>query len=97
MAYKNIDPKSSEVYCLANQFRGENTVVDGGISVKNDGGEMSMSNDSKQKAWLEHYHQLLNVEFDWEQDYLSDEPLVEGPSIPITNIMVLRKLSLKCR
>ena len=29
-AYKNIDPKSSEVYRLANQFRGENTVGGGG-------------------------------------------------------------------
>ena len=46
-AYKNIDPKSSEVYHLANQFRGENTDVDGGTLVKNDAGEMSMSEDSK--------------------------------------------------
>ena len=63
--------------------------------MKNDGGEMSMSNDSKQKAWLEHYRQHLNVVFDWEPDYLSDEPLAFLPSIPITNIMVLRKLSLE--
>ena len=63
--------------------------------MKNDGGEMSMSKDSKQKAWLEHYRELLNVEFDREPDYLSDEPPVEGPSIPITSDMVLRKLSLK--
>ena len=61
--------------------------------MNNDAGEMSMSNDSKQKAWLEHYQQLLNVEFDWDPDYLSDEPPVEGLSIPITSIMVLRKLS----
>ena len=46
-AYENIDPKSSEVYRLANQFRGENTDVDGGKLVKNDAGEMSMSEDSK--------------------------------------------------
>ena len=46
-AYENIDAKSSEVYHLANQFRGENTDVDGGRLVKNDGGEMSMSEDSK--------------------------------------------------
>ena len=46
-AYKNIDPKSLEVYRLANQFRGENTDVDGGKLVKNDAGEMSMSEDSK--------------------------------------------------
>ena len=63
--------------------------------MKNDGGEKSMSKDSKQKAWLEHYRQLLNVEFDGDPDYLSDEPPVESPPIPITSIMVLRKLSLK--
>ena len=63
--------------------------------MKNDAGEMSMSKDSKQKAWLEHYRWLLNVEFDWNPDYLSDEPPVEGPPIPITSDVVLRKLSLK--
>ena len=36
--------------------------------MKNDAGEMSMSKDSKQKAWLEHYQRLLKVEFDWSQD-----------------------------
>ena len=53
--YDNTDPKSSEVYRLANQFRRENTDVVGDKPVKNDAGEMSMSEDSKQKAWLEHY------------------------------------------
>ena len=65
--YENIDPKSSEVYRLANQFRRENTDV-GDKPVKNDAGEISMSEDSKQKAWLEHYQRLLNVEFDWDPD-----------------------------
>ena len=50
--YKNIDPKSSEVYRLANQFRRKNADVVGDKPVKNDAGEMSK--DSKQKAWLEH-------------------------------------------
>ena len=49
--YENIDPKSSEVYRLANQFRRENTDVVGDKPVKNDAGEMSVSDDSKQKAW----------------------------------------------
>ena len=53
--YKNIDPKSSELYRLANQFRKENADIVGDKPVKNDAGEMSMSDDSKQKAWLEHY------------------------------------------
>ena len=58
--YKNIHPKSSDLYCLANQFRKENADVVGDKPVKNDAGEMSMSDDSKQKAWLEHYQRLLN-------------------------------------
>ena len=52
---ENIDPKSSEVYRLDNQFRREKADVVGDKPVKNDAGEMSMSEDSKQKAWLEHY------------------------------------------
>ena len=58
--YENIDPKSSEVYRLANQFRRENADDIGDKPVKNDAGEMSMSEDSKQKAWLEHYQRLLS-------------------------------------
>ena len=91
--YENIDPKSSEVYCLANQFRRENTDVVGDKPVKNDAGEMSMSKDSKQKAWLEHYQRLLNVEIDWDPDHLSYQPPVDGPPISITIDMVKKAIS----
>ena len=91
--YENIDPKSSEVYRLANQFRRENIDVVGDKPVKNDAGEMSMSEDSKQKAWLEHYQRLLNVEFDWDPDHLSYQSPVEGPPIPITTDMVKKAIS----
>ena len=91
--YENIDPKSSEVYRLANQFRRENIDVVGDKPVKNDAGEMSVSEDSKQKAWLEHYQRLLNVEFDWDPDHLSYQPPVEGPPIPITIDMVKKAIS----
>ena len=91
--YKNIDPKSSELYPLANQFRKENSDVVGDKPVKNDAGEMSMSDDSKQKAWLEHYQRLLNAEFDWDPNHLSDESPVEGPPIPITIDMVKKAIS----
>ena len=93
--YENIDPKSSEVYRLANQFRRENANVIGDKLVKNDAREISMSEDSKQKAWLEHYQRLLNVEFDWDPDHLSDEPPVEGwPSQ--SSLIWLRRLCLRC-
>ena len=94
--YKSIDPKSSEIYPLANPFGRENAGVFDDKPVKTDEGEMSMSEDSKQNAWLEHYQRLLNVEFDWDPDHLSDEPPVEGPPIPIT-IYMLRRLFLKER
>ena len=41
--YENIDPKSSEVYRLVYQFRKEKAVVVGDKPVKNDAGEMSVS------------------------------------------------------
>ena len=91
--FENIDPNSSEVYHLANQFRRENADVVGDKPVKNDAGEMSMSEDSKQKAWLEHYQRLLNVEFDWDPDHLSYQPSVEGTPIPITIDMVKKAIS----
>ena len=31
-----------------------------------------MREDSKQKAWLEHYQRFLNVVFDWDPDHLSE-------------------------
>ena len=84
---------SSEVYRLANQFRRENADVVGDKPVKNDAGEMSVSEDSKQKAWLEHYQRLLNVEFDWDPDNLSYQSPVEGLPIPITIDMVKKAIS----
>ena len=88
--YENIDPKSSESYRLANQFRRENTDVVGDKPVKNGAREMSVSED---KAWLAHYQRLLNVEFDWDPARLSYQPPVEGLPIPITIDMVKKAVS----
>ena len=52
-----------------------------------------MSEDSQQKAWLQHYQRLLNVELDWDPDHLSHQPPVEGPPIPITIDMVKKAIS----
>ena len=43
--------------------------------------------------WAEHYERLLNVEFDWDPDHLSNEPPLEGPPIPITIDMVKKAIS----
>ena len=62
--------------------------------------EMSMSEEAKQNAWAEHYERLLNVEFDWDPDHLSNEPPLEGQPIPITIDMVkkaISKIGQSCR
>ena len=78
---------------LANQMRKENVDVVGDKPVKNDAGEMSISEEAKQNVWAEHYERLLNVEFDWDPDHLSNEPPLEGPPIPITIDMVKKAIS----
>ena len=82
--------KTSEVYRLANQFRRENADVVGDKPVKNDAGEMSMSKDSKQKAWLQHNQRLLSVEFDWDPDHLSYQWKAHPSQSPL---IWLRRLS----
>ena len=93
VVYYGIDHKSSDIFRLANQMRKENVDVVGDKPVKNDTGEMSMSKEAKQSAWAEHYQRLLNVEFDWDPDRLSNEPLLEGPPIPITIDMVKKAIA----
>ena len=93
VVYEGIDHKSSDIFHLANQMRKENVDVVGDKPVKNDTGEMSMSEEAKQNAWAEHYERLLNVEFDWDPDHLSNEPPLEGPPIPITTDMVKKAIS----
>ena len=44
--YDGIDRKSSDIFPLANQMRKENVDVVGDKPVKNDAGEMSMSEEA---------------------------------------------------
>ena len=61
--------------------------------MKNDAGEMSLSKNSKKKAWSENYQRLLNAEFNLDLNHLSDESPVEGPPIPSTTDMVKKAVS----
>ncbi|XP_056004173.1 uncharacterized protein LOC125660170 [Ostrea edulis] len=74
-------------------MRRVNTDVVGDKPVRNDAGEMSMSEEAKQQAWFEHYKRLLNVEFEWDPGHLSDKPPLEGPPIPITIEMVKKAIA----
>ena len=74
VVYDDIDHKSSDIFRLANQMRKENVDFVGDKPVKNDAGEMSISEEANQNAWTEHCEMLLNIEFDWDSDHLSNEP-----------------------
>ena len=91
--YENIDPKSSEIFCLENRMRRENVDVVDDKPVRNDAGKMSLSEEAKQKVCLELYERLLNVEFEWDPEHLSDEPSLKGPLILITIDMVKKAIS----
>ena len=93
VVYEGIEHISSDIFNLANQMRKENVDVVGDKPVKNDAGEMSMSEEVKQNAWAEHSESILNVEFDWDPDHLSKGLQLEGPPIPITIDLVKKAIS----
>ena len=93
VVYEGIDHKLSDIFLLAYQMRKENVNVVGDKPVKNDTEEMSMSEEAKQNAWAEHYERLLKVEFDWDPEHLSNEPLLKGSPILITIDMVKKAIS----
>ena len=93
VALQKIDPRSGDVYRLAKQMRRDNQDVMGEKPVKNDAGQLSLDEEAKKEAWREHYEHLLNVEFPWNPEDLSEESPVEGPSEPITLEMITKAIS----
>ena len=89
VALQKIDPRSGDVYRLAKQMRCDNQDVMGEKPVKNDAGQLSLD----EAAWREHYEHLLNVEFPWNPEDLSEESPIEGPSEPITLEMITKAIS----
>ena len=74
-----------------------NQDVVGEKCVRNDAGELSLSDEEKMKAWVEHYARLLNVEFERESDLLPEVAPVEGPPPPVTKDLIRKALrKMKC-
>ena len=93
VALHKIDPKSADIYRLAKQMRCDNQDVMVDKPVKNDAGQLSLDEEAKRAARKEHYERLLNVELPWNQEDLSKESPVEGPSEPITSKMITKAIS----
>ena len=78
------------MFRLAKQIRHNNQDFVGEKPVLNDTGTLSLDDSAKKAAWRKYYVRLLNHEFPWDENNLSDVLPVEGPSPPITNDMVRR-------
>ena len=92
-ALDDIDFKSPDIFRLAKQLKKDKLDVVGEKPVKNDEGVLSLDDKSKKSAWKEHYERLLNVEFDWNPDELSEEKPVEEPSEPITDELIAKAVA----
>ena len=67
------------MFKIAKQMKGTNHDEVGDKCIKNDNGELAVTDDEKHLAWKEHYQRLLNEEFPRERDDLVyDEPII-GP------------------
>ena len=73
-------------------MRRDNQDVMGEKPVKNDAGQLSLDEEAKRAGWKEHYDRLLNVEFPWNPEDLSQESPVKGPSEPITLEMITKAI-----
>ena len=91
--FSDIDPKGDKVFRIAKQMMRENQDVMGKKCVKNDEGELVLTPKAKKAAWKQHYEGLLNVEFPWNPEELSDEPPTQGPALLITPVMAQKAIS----
>jgi hypothetical protein len=95
--FANISPSGDGVFRLAKQMDRTNQDVVGEKCVRNDAGELSLSDEEKLKAWVEHYARLLNVEFEWPRDQLPDVAPIAGPPPSVSTKLVRKALSkMKC-
>ena len=61
--FSNIAPNNTGIFKFAKQMDKTNQDVVGEKCVRNDADELSLSDEEKMKAWVEHYARLLNVEW----------------------------------
>ena len=65
----NRDDSRKEVFKIVKQMEAKNCDVVGDKCVKNDKGELALTDAEKHLAWKEH-ERLLNEEFPWDKENL---------------------------
>ena len=68
-----------DIFKVAKQTIKTNQDVVGEQCVRDDMGKLAYTEDAKKKAWSSHYNHLLNIEFDWDQDSLTQAEPIDDP------------------
>ena len=63
--FATVSPDDDGVFCIARQMGHRNQDIIGENCVRNDAGELALTDEDKMKVWVEHYARLLIVEFVW--------------------------------
>ena len=77
------EDQRNEVFKIVKQMKKTNQDVVGEKCIHNDEGNLASTEEEKKLAWKSHYEKLLNTEFDWDRDSLSEVHPVEGPAMQI--------------
>ena len=72
--FSDLKPGPVDIFKIAKQMRKDNLDVVGDKCIKDDSGNLAISDAAKCTAWKEHYSRLLNVEFSWDSENLNDIP-----------------------
>ena len=83
----------NQIFKKTRRMKNENQDIVREKCIKNDDGNLAFDDKSKLAAWNCHYEKLLNVEFPWDSNTLSQEQPFQGPPIKITTEMVNEALS----
>ena len=91
-----VAPDGDGVFCIAKQIHRRNQDIVGESCVRNDAGELALTDENKMKAWVEHYDKLLNVEFVWPSNELPEVPPTAGLT-PSAFATLIRKALCKMK
>ena len=89
----DIDSDSNIIYRIAKEMKQENKDIVGEKCIRDDDGVLAFNVKDKKKAWKQHYERLLNVEFPWREEDLSNADPVLGPPLLFTKEMVEKSIS----
>lgn len=91
---ENLESKEGKNYIfkLAKHLKHENQDVISENCIRDDNGNLAFSDNDRLEAWKKHHERILNEEFPWDPNELTDEKPIAGPPMLITEDMVLQAI-----